>query len=85
MKNEAVIGGISVGGQPSEEELTSGRFNKIINIRTPGEEGNVTAEVLAGSDVDYLAVPWTIDTVTKADIDQIREALASSEGDVLIH
>jgi protein tyrosine phosphatase (PTP) superfamily phosphohydrolase (DUF442 family) len=30
-------------------------------------------------------VPWTIDTVTNADIDRIRELVASSEGPVLIH
>jgi protein tyrosine phosphatase (PTP) superfamily phosphohydrolase (DUF442 family) len=84
MKNEAVIGGITVGGQPSPQELTSGRFQKIVNIRTAGEEGNVSGDVLAGSDA-YVAVPWTIDTVTNADIDRIRELVASSEGPVLIH
>jgi protein tyrosine phosphatase (PTP) superfamily phosphohydrolase (DUF442 family) len=85
MRNEAVIGGITVAGQPSDEELTSGRFRTIVNIRTAGEEGNVTGTVLEGSDVDYVAVPWTIDTVTNADVDRISEAVASSQGPVLIH
>ena len=85
MKNEAVIGGITVGGQPSAEELRSGRFGTIANIRGDAEEGNDSAHVLAGSDVAYTAVPWTIDTVTKADIDRIRTALDASGGTALIH
>jgi protein tyrosine phosphatase (PTP) superfamily phosphohydrolase (DUF442 family) len=85
MKNEAVIGGITVGGQPSPEELTSGRFQHVVNIRGAEEEGNVTGEVLAGGDVAYTSVPWTIDTVTNDDIDRMRDAIAESEGPVLIH
>ncbi|HEY4442254.1 MAG TPA: sulfur transferase domain-containing protein [Candidatus Elarobacter sp.] len=85
MKNEANIGGITVGGQPTRDELESGRFGTVVNIRGAGEEGNDTAQLLAGSDVAYAAVPWTIDTVTPDDIDRIRDAVASSEGPVLIH
>jgi protein tyrosine phosphatase (PTP) superfamily phosphohydrolase (DUF442 family) len=85
VKNEAVIGGISVGGQPSGEELTSGRFKKVISIRGSAEEGNITGDVLAGSDVAYVSVPWTIDTVTNGDIERIREAIAASDDAVLIH
>jgi protein tyrosine phosphatase (PTP) superfamily phosphohydrolase (DUF442 family) len=85
MRNEAKIGGITVGGQPSREELESGRFGTVVNIRGDAEEGNDTAQVLAGSDVAYTAVPWTIDTVTPDDIDRIRDAVASSDGPVLIH
>ena len=85
MKNAATIGGIVVGGQPSEDELTSGRFRTVVNIRGDTEEGNDTAEVLAGTDVDYTSVPWTIDTVTKEDIHRIRDAVAGQEGSVLLH
>jgi hypothetical protein len=85
VKNEAVIGGIDVGGQPSSEELASGRFKKVINIRGSAEEGNITGDVLAGSDVTYVSVPWTIDTVTNGDIDRIAEAIAASDDAVLIH
>lgn len=85
MKNEAVIGGITVGGQPSPEELTSGRFAHVVNIRGADEAGNVTADVLAGGDVAYTSVPWTIDTVTNDDIDRMRDAISASEGAVLIH
>jgi protein tyrosine phosphatase (PTP) superfamily phosphohydrolase (DUF442 family) len=85
MKNETVIGGITVGGQPSAEELKSGRFATVVNIRRDEEEGNDTAAVLDGSDVTYAPVPWTIDTVTKADIARIREAVDAAGGPVLIH
>ncbi|MBV9439536.1 MAG: hypothetical protein JOZ24_06060 [Candidatus Eremiobacteraeota bacterium] len=85
MRNEATVGGVTVGGQPSADELRSGRFRKVINIRTPGEEGNDTAEVLAGSDTPYVHVPWTIDTVTNADIDRMRDAFDAGEEGVLIH
>ncbi|MDB5071651.1 MAG: putative phosphatase [Candidatus Eremiobacteraeota bacterium] len=85
MKNEVVIGGITVGGQPSQAELASGRFQNVVNIRRPEEHGNITADALAGSDVRYASVPFTSDTVTEADIDRIRDAVAASEGAVLIH
>jgi len=85
MKNAANIGGIIVGGQPSADELTSGRFQTVVNIRGDAEEGNNTADVLAGTDVKYTSVPWTIDTVTKEDIHRIRDAVAGGEGSVLVH
>jgi protein tyrosine phosphatase (PTP) superfamily phosphohydrolase (DUF442 family) len=85
MKNEVVIGGITVGGQPSREELQSGRFESVINIRHDSEAGNISAAALAGSDVAYAAVPYTSDTVTKDDIDRIRELVEQSGDPVLIH
>jgi protein tyrosine phosphatase (PTP) superfamily phosphohydrolase (DUF442 family) len=85
MKNETVIGGITVGGQPSREELTSGRFKNVVNIRLADEEGNNTAEILADTDVLYTSVPYTADTVTKEDIDRVRDAIEASDEPALIH
>lgn len=85
MKNETKMGDITVGGQPSEEELTSGRFATVVNIRGAAEEGNTTGEMLAGTDVVYAPIPWTIDTVTNEDIAKIREAIEEADGPVLIH
>lgn len=85
MKNEATIGGITVAGQPSAEELTSGRFKTIVNIRLPDEDGNITDAALAGTGIDAVAAGWTIGTVTHADIDRIREAVEAADGDVLVH
>lgn len=85
MKNEAVIDGITVGGQPTAEELTSGRFGAVINVRGADEEGNDTAAILRGTDVAYTAVPWTVDTVTKEDIAKAKAAVDAADGPVLIH
>jgi len=85
MKNAAMIGAVIVGGQPTADELTSGRFKTVVNIRGAAEEGNDTAAVLAGTDVAYTSVPWTIDTVTREDIERIRDAVAGKQGGVLIH
>lgn len=85
MKNETVVGGITVAGQPTRDELVQSPYTTIVNIRGAGEEGNISAEALAGSDKTYVAVPWTIDTVTPEDIDRIREAVDSADGPVLIH
>jgi uncharacterized protein (TIGR01244 family) len=85
MKNEAVIDGITVGGQPSADEVASGRFGTIINVRGDDEEGNTTAALVAGSNVAYTPVPFTIDTVTKDDITSIRAAVDGGDGPVLIH
>ncbi len=85
MKNEATIDGITVGGQPTAQELTSGRFGAIVNIRRNEEPGNVSAAVLAGSDVNYTSVPYTAETVTKDDIARVRSAVDEATGPVLIH
>ncbi len=85
MKNETVIGGITVGGQPTAEQLTSGRFATVVNIRGTGEDGNITGDALAGTEIAYTHVPWTIDTVTNEDIARIREAIDTSQGPVLVH
>ena len=85
MKNETVIGGITVGGQPTADELTSGRFTTVVNIRGSNEEGNITDAALDGTGIAYTHVPWTIDTVTNEDIARIREAVDAADGPVLIH
>ncbi len=85
MKNESVIDGITVGGQPDAAELTSGRFASVINLRLDSEPGNDTEAQLAGSDVAYTSVPWTIDTVTREDIARVREAIDAAKGPVLVH
>lgn len=85
MNREAVIGGITIGGQPSPEELRSGRFAHVVNIRLRDEDGNLTSEALAGTPVGYTESPWTAATVTAEDIERIAEAVAGATGDVLIH
>jgi uncharacterized protein (TIGR01244 family) len=85
MRNEARLDGITVGGQPSADDLRGGRFSTVVNVRRDDEPGNDTAALLAGTDIAYTAVPWTIDTVTKDDIDRIRRAVDAAHGPVLLH
>ncbi|MGD0473187.1 MAG: sulfur transferase domain-containing protein [Candidatus Velthaea sp.] len=85
MKNEASIDGITVGGQPSAADLSNGMFTSVINVRRHEEPGNDTEVLVAGSQINYTVVPWTIDTVTKEDIATIRAAVDASRGPVLIH
>lgn len=85
MKNEAIIDGITVGGQPTADELLSGRFGTVVNVRRHDEPGNDSASVLAGSEIAYAAVPYTADTVTNDDIARVRAAVDGATGPVLIH
>ena len=87
MKNEAIIDGITVGGQPTPDELTSGRFRAVVSVRRENEpDANVTPETLAGSDIAFTNVPYTVDTIAVDDILRVREAVdAAMGGPVLIH
>ncbi|GAC1453859.1 MAG: hypothetical protein NVS4B5_05240 [Vulcanimicrobiaceae bacterium] len=87
MKNEAIIDGITVGGQPTPEELTSGRFAAVISVRRSDEpDADVSPNTLAGTTTPFTSVPFTVETVTKDDIARVREAVeAAKGGPVLIH
>lgn len=85
MKNETKIGAITIAGQPTAEELSTGRFETVVNIRRSDEAGNITGDALAGTGVRYAHVPFTSDTVTTEDIERIGEAVDAAEGPVLIH
>ncbi len=85
MKNEAVIGGITVGGQPTADEVGGGRFAAVVNVRGHAEPGNDTASYLDGKGIPYTTVPYTIETVTTDDIAQVRAAVEAADGPVLIH
>lgn len=86
MKNEATIDGITVGGQPSAQELTSGRFAAVVSVRGVAEPGaEVTPDTLRGTATPFTSVPWTIETVTREDIARVRAAVEAASGPVLIH
>lgn len=85
MKNEAIIGGIVVGGQPDAADLQTGRFAHVINVRPDDEPGNDSAELLRGSSAAYTSVPYTGDTISAEHIERIRAALAAHPGTTLIH
>jgi uncharacterized protein (TIGR01244 family) len=85
MKNEAVINGIVVGGQPDAADVRSGRFTCVINCRPDDEEGNVTAELVKGTDIVYASVPFTGDTMSRSHIERIRKVLDSATGTTMMH
>ncbi len=85
MKNEAVIGGIVVGGQPDASDVASGRYTTIINCRPTDEEGNVTAALVRETNIRYAAVPFTGNTLAKQHIDEIRAILDTATGTTLVH
>ena len=85
MKNQTTIGGITVGGQPSADELAGNHYDAVVNIRLDNEDGNETDRYLAGWDTQYSHVPFTGDTVTVGDIEKIRAAVEAAKGPVLIH
>ena len=85
MKNQRTIGGITVGGQPSADELAGNRYAAVVNVRLADEQGNDTARHLTGSETAYAPVPFTGGTVTTADIERIRDAVEAADGPVLIH
>lgn len=85
IRNEATIGGIVVAGQPTPEELRSGRFSHVINVRPDDEPGNITAAALEGSGVGYTHIPYTAATLTAEHVHRIRDVLAAEPGPTILH
>ena len=85
MKNEARIGRITVGGQPSSHESSGGRFSAVVNLRLPDEEGNTTEADLRGSSVAYTPVPFTSETLSTEHVLAVRKAGDAAAGEVLVH
>jgi uncharacterized protein (TIGR01244 family) len=85
LKNEAIIGGIVVGGQPDATDVASGRYSTIINCRPDDEVGNVTAALVRGTGITYAGIPFTGATLANHHIDVIRSLLDNATGTVLVH
>lgn len=85
VKNEGVIGGVVLGGQPDAEDIASGRFKTVINCRPDAEEGNVTEELVHGTGIQYTSIPYTAETLSKAHVRQMRDALDKATGTTLVH
>ncbi|HTV73948.1 MAG TPA: sulfur transferase domain-containing protein [Candidatus Acidoferrales bacterium] len=88
MKNEAVIGGITVAGQPTDEELRNLRargFTTLVNVRAAGEldEPEETKATAAG--LRYAEAGFTASTLSEEHVKRIRDAVESSAGPVAIH
>jgi len=86
MKNEATIGGITVAGQPTDDELRGlgEKYATVINTRMPGETDTAEAPKIPGS-VGYHEVGFTSANLSREHVEQVRSALDASKGTALIH
>lgn len=86
MINEALIDGILVGGQPSDEELArlpERGVSTVITVRMPDELDEPEAPKVAPG-VKYVEVPFTGPTLQREHVDRVRAALAG-DGNALVH
>jgi uncharacterized protein (TIGR01244 family) len=90
MKGEARIGVHTVAGQPTDEELRalkSQGYSTVINVRMPEEQDEPEQPKVEAAGMRYVSVPYTIQTVTPADIKAIGQAIeaAPAGSKVLTH
>ncbi|MER8387854.1 bifunctional sulfur transferase/dioxygenase Blh [Mesorhizobium sp. M0166] len=93
MRSIAITDTFSVASQPNVADfkhLAGKGFHALINARPDGEEagqpGNVAEQRAAHyAGLRYSFVPVTGATITRADIDAFRSALAASAGPVIAH
>lgn len=84
---------VSVGGQPSEEELQKlGQqgFKSIVNFRTEGEEEqplspHAEGEKVQGMNMDYLHIPVSMKAMGPELVDQFREQYPDLPKPVFAH
>ncbi len=82
--------GLFVSGQPAEgqlEALAESGFTTIINLRTDGEFDDFNeAEVVAKLGMSYVHIPLkNIRAIEQDDAAALHDAIAGSEGPVLLH
>lgn len=81
---------LAIAGQPSADALTRLRelgFETVINLRAASEPGVVAEEaVVRGTNLRYLSIPVTPETLTWETARALREALADpAAGRTLLH
>jgi uncharacterized protein (TIGR01244 family) len=84
---------ISVGGQPSAEEIkqieTDG-FATVVNLRTEGEEDQPMSpeeerRVVESAGLKYVHLPVSSENMEPERVDRFREQLPSLPGPVFVH
>jgi len=81
MKNEATIGGVTVAGQPTDEELqglAAQGYSTVINIRMPEELDEPEQPKVEKAGLRYVSVPFTAQTLTADHVKRIKEAIESA-------
>jgi len=88
MKNEAMIEGVIVAGQPSDDEiceLSERGITTLINVRLRQELRDPEGPKAAAAGLEYVEVPFNGDTITFADVHRVREALERAPESSAIH
>lgn len=90
--NERIIAeGISIGAQPSADDLKQAAkngFRTIINLRTDDEAGVLTDEerLVEGEGMTYAPIPVAPDTLDDITVERFSQALASVDAlPALVH
>jgi uncharacterized protein (TIGR01244 family) len=84
---------VSIGGQPTEEEIEQLRregYNTVINFRSAGEEADQLSpdderEQVEGLKIRYFHLPTTLQTITSEHFDRFRAAYANLPKPVFAH
>ena len=87
MLNEAVIDGITIAGQPTDEELArlaARGYHTVVNNRPQSEQAEPEAPKIPDG-VRYCEVAFTAPTLNAQHVAAVAEAIESSEGPVLVH
>ena len=88
MKNEAMIDGVVVAGQPSDEEigkLAERGITTLINVRLRQELLEPEGPKAEAAGLEYVEVPFNGDTITFADVHRVREAVERAPDSSAIH
>ncbi len=82
MDTREISEGISIGGQPTAEDLQQAGeqgFRTVINLRTDDEAGVLTEEerLVEGAGMTYAPIPVAPDTLDDIAVERFSQALAS--------
>jgi protein tyrosine phosphatase (PTP) superfamily phosphohydrolase (DUF442 family) len=81
VRNEATIAGITVAGQPTDEELRALKaqgYSTVINVRMEGEQDEDERPKVEAAGLRYVWIPYNIQTLTADHVRQVREAIDSA-------
>jgi protein tyrosine phosphatase (PTP) superfamily phosphohydrolase (DUF442 family) len=86
---EKTIGGFTVGGQPTDDDLAALKargITTVVNVRMPGETDVDERAKVEALGMTYVSVPFTFDSLAGEHIERIRAELGDTAPEsVLIH
>ena len=81
MRNEVTLAGLTVAGQPTDEELAAlpaQGYGTVINVRMPEEQDQPEGPKVEALGMRYVSIPYTVQTITRADVRKVRDAIESA-------